>query len=103
MLKSLRQLLHAEAMTVSGRRRSARSPRRRSGRDQKVIHSTEQPIKPDGGLAVLWGNLAPEGSLVKKSAAVQKMWVHEGPAVVFDSMEAATEVVVKRRGRSPAR
>jgi dihydroxy-acid dehydratase len=42
---------------------------------------------------VLWGNLAPEGSIVKKSAATPKMWVHAGPARVFDSMEDAIEVV----------
>jgi len=92
VLKSIRTLLVLEAMTVSGGPISE-VVEAAAWRDQTMIHPLEAPIRPDGGLAVLWGNLAPEGSVVKKSAAAPKMWVHEGPALVFDSMEAATEAV----------
>lgn len=92
VLKSIRSLLKADALTVSGKTIGEVADAAEWS-DTRVIHSLEDPIRPDGGLAVLWGNLAPDGSLVKKSAATPKMWVHEGPARVFDSMEAATAVV----------
>ena len=92
VLKSIRDLLQPEAVTVSGKTIGEEADAA-EWNDPTVIHSMEDPIRPDGGLAVLWGNLAPEGSLVKKSAATPKMWVHEGQARVFDSMEDAIEVV----------
>lgn len=92
VLKSIRGLLHRDAMTVGGKTIGEVSETA-EWNDTQVLRPMEDPIRPDGGLAVLWGNLAPEGSLVKKSAATPKMWVHEGPARVFDSMEDAIEVV----------
>jgi dihydroxy-acid dehydratase len=92
VLKSIRGLLQPDAVTVSGKTIGEVADAS-EWHDTNVIHSVEDPIRPDGGLAVLWGNLAPEGSLVKKSAATPTMWVHEGQARVFDSMEDAIEVV----------
>jgi len=92
VLKSIRGLLQPDAVTVSGKTLGEVADAA-EWNDTNVIHSVEDPIRPDGGLAVLWGNLAPEGSLVKKSAAAPKMWIHEGQARVFDSMEDAIEVV----------
>jgi dihydroxy-acid dehydratase len=53
--------------------------------DKEVIRPLEQPYSPEGGLAILWGNLAPEGSVVKISAMDPAMFQHTGPARVFDS------------------
>ena len=92
VLKSIRDLLQPDAVTVSGETIGEVADAA-VWNDTSVIHSLEDPIRPDGGLAVLWGNLAPEGSVVKKSAATPKMWVHEGQACVFDSMEDAIEAV----------
>ena len=58
-------------------------------RGQRVIHSLEEPISAQGGIAVLSGNLAPEGCVVKAAAVAQQMRRFSGPARVFDSEEAA--------------
>jgi dihydroxy-acid dehydratase len=64
-------------------------------RDPQVIRSVDNPYRPEGGLAVLYGNLAPAGSVVKQSAVVEKMLHHEGPARVFDSEDEATEAILE--------
>ena len=51
--------------------------------NSEVIRSLDTPYLSEGGLAVLWGNLAPEGAVVKQSAVVPEMLVHKGPARVF--------------------
>ncbi|MFY9941196.1 MAG: dihydroxy-acid dehydratase [Desulfobacterales bacterium] len=62
--------------------------------DPAVIHPLDSPYHPEGGLAVLFGNLAPEGCVVKQSAVRPEMMRHEGPARVFDTEEAATEAIM---------
>ena len=64
-----------------------------SGADGQVIRPIDQPHSTDGGLAVLYGNLAPEGCVVKKGGVLPEMMCHEGPARVFDSEEAVTEAI----------
>ncbi len=64
-----------------------------AGADGQVIRPLTQPYGADGGLAVLFGNLAPGGCVVKKGAVAQNMLQHEGPARVFDSEEAVTEAI----------
>lgn len=61
--------------------------------DPEVIRPVENPYSKTGGLAVLKGNLAPGGSVVKRSAVVEEMLVHEGPARIFESDEEATEAI----------
>ena len=61
--------------------------------DPQVIRPFEKPYSPTGGIAVLRGNLAPEGSVVKRSAVEPKMLVHEGPARVFDCEEDANAAI----------
>jgi dihydroxy-acid dehydratase len=61
--------------------------------DETVIHPVEMPCSPTGGIAVLKGNLAVDGCVVKQSAVVPEMMVHEGPARVFDSEESVTEAI----------
>ncbi len=58
-----------------------------------IIRSVDSPHRPTGGLAILKGNLAPEGAVVKESAVAEEMLVHKGPARVFDSEEEAVEAI----------
>jgi dihydroxy-acid dehydratase len=61
--------------------------------DHEVIRPIEKPFSPVGGIAVLRGNLAPDGAVVKRSAVDEKMQVHEGPARVFDSEEESIKAI----------
>ena len=62
-------------------------------RDETVIRTVENPYSPTGGIAVLRGNLASEGSVVKRSAVLPEMLVHEGPAKVYDCEEDAQAAI----------
>lgn len=62
--------------------------------DTNVIRSKETAYSPDGGLAILWGNIAPDGAVVKKGAVLPEMLVHEGPAKVFNSEEESIEAIL---------
>jgi dihydroxy-acid dehydratase len=66
-------------------------------KDTNVIKPVEAPYHKEGGLAVLFGNLAPEGCVVKQSAVLPEMMTHKGPARVFDSEEDATAAIMERR------
>ena len=59
-----------------------------------MIRHLDNPVHKEGGVAVLKGNLAPKGALVKQVAVNPSMLEHEGPAAVFDSMEEATQAVI---------
>ncbi len=61
---------------------------------REVVRSGDDPYSPTGGLAILFGNLAPEGAVVKAAAVAPSMMQHTGPARVFDSEEAATEAIM---------
>lgn len=66
-------------------------------RDPQIIRPMDHPNRPEGGLAVLYGNLAPAGCVVKQSAVCEEMLFHQGPARVFDSEEEATEAILGRK------
>jgi dihydroxy-acid dehydratase len=86
LLRQLKPLLRLEAMTVSGRTMGEEidaSP----VFVQTVVRTAENPIYPQGGIAVLHGNLAPKGAIIKQSAATQALMEHEGRAVVFENLE----------------
>lgn len=85
-------LLHRDVLTVCGalHERFAKAP----SPDGAVIHSLEAPYSQDGGIAVLWGNLAKEGCVVKKGAVLPEMMLHTGPARVFNSEEEATQAIL---------
>jgi dihydroxy-acid dehydratase len=88
LLKELEPLLRGDALTVAGRTWGEilqRVPR--AGTWQDVIAPREKPLHPEGGLAILTGNLAPEGAVIKHAAATPKLCVHRGRAVVFASQE----------------
>jgi dihydroxy-acid dehydratase len=85
-------LLDPDAMTVTGQTlgEAARDAEETEG--QEVVRPLDRPIKPTGGLAILRGNLAPEGSVVKLSGHERQY--HRGPARVFDGEEAAMAAVL---------
>ena len=65
--------------------------------DEDVVHPWSNPVYETGGIAVLKGNLAPDGSVVKAGAVDPEMLVHSGPARVFDSEEAACEAITSNQ------
>ncbi|MFI3243417.1 MAG: dihydroxy-acid dehydratase [Akkermansia sp.] len=80
--------LHTEVPMVSGQS-MAEQIAGLSTQDDVVIRTLDNPYSQDGGLAILFGNLAEEGSVVKKAGVLPEMMVHTGPAVIFESQEAA--------------
>ena len=65
-------------------------------RDYEVIRPLDNPYNSSGGLAILFGNLAPEGAVVKKGAVAPEMMQHQGPARVFDSEEEAVAAILNQ-------
>ncbi len=93
VMKELKGLLKVESKTVSGKSIGKIIARRRVT-DREVIHSIANAYSPTGGIAVLFGNIAPEGAIVKRAAVAPEMMVHQGPARVFDSEEEATKAIM---------
>lgn len=87
-----RGLLHLDCMTVTGKT-VGENIKGAVNRNPEVIRPLTNPYSETGGLAVLTGNLAPDGGVVKRSAVVPEMMVHEGPARVFDCEEDAIEAI----------
>ena len=85
-------LLHTECMTVTGKT-VGENIKDCVNLNPEVIRPIDNPYSTTGGLAVLRGNLAPDGSVVKRSAVVAEMMVHEGPARVFDCEEDAIAAI----------
>ena len=63
-------------------------------KDNSVIRSFDDPYSKDGGLAILWGNIAPDGAVVKKGAVLEEMMVHRGPAKVYNSEEECMTAIM---------
>lgn len=87
-----KNLLYTECMTVTGKT-VGENIEGCVNKDPDVIRPIENPYSETGGLAVLTGNLAPHGGVVKRSAVVEEMMVHEGPARVFDCEEDAIAAI----------
>lgn len=85
-------LLNTDCMTVTGQT-IGENIKDAVNRNPEVIRTVDNPYSKTGGLAVLKGNLAPDGSVVKRSAVVEEMLVHEGPARVFDCEEDAIAAI----------
>lgn len=85
-------LIHTDCMTVTGQT-IGENIKDAVNKNPEVIRTVDNPYSKTGGLAVLKGNLAPDGSVVKRSAVVQEMMVHEGPARVFDCEEDAIAAI----------
>lgn len=84
-------MINTDALTVSGTvaERIAKAP----DADGEIIRKIEDPFSADGGIAVLWGNLAEEGSVVKKGAVLPEMMQHKGPAKCYNSEEEAIAAI----------
>ncbi|MFC1860849.1 dihydroxy-acid dehydratase [Chloroflexota bacterium] len=99
VMKELKELLNIELITVSGKTvadiiADSKAPGR------EVIRSVASPYSATGGVTMLFGNLAPDGAVVKKAAVVPEMMVHQGPARVFDSEEDATSAIMDGKIKS---
>src|SRR5437588_4805373 len=100
LLKRLKDagVLHADAQTVTGRTVGQHADEAKETEGQQVVRPLDDPIKPTGGLAILRGNLAPEGCVVKLAGHERRN--HTGPARVFESEEDAM-AAVRTRGIKP--
>jgi dihydroxy-acid dehydratase len=87
LLRELKPLLHLDAMTVTGRTLGEELEAAPPAFAQDVVRSARNPIYPQGGIAVLRGNLAPGGAIIKQSAADPRLMEHEGRAVVFEGLQ----------------
>ena len=87
LLRELKPLLKLNARTVMGRTLGEQLELDGAGFTQEVIRGISNPIYPQGGVAVLHGNLAPGGAVIKQSAANPALMEHEGRAVVFENMQ----------------
>ena len=86
LLRELKPLMHLDCLTVTGRTLGEELEAAGPGFPQDVVRPMDQPIFPQGGIAVLQGNLAPGGAIIKQSAANAKLMEHEGRAVVFENL-----------------
>ena len=91
LLRELKPLLRLDAMTVTGRTLGEEIELSGPGFKQDVVRSVADPIYPQGGIAVLRGNLAPGGAVIKQSAADAQLMEHEGRAVVFEDAQDLVE------------
>jgi dihydroxy-acid dehydratase len=91
LLRELKPLLHLDALTVTGRTLGEELERVAPPFPQDVIRPRDNPIYREGGIAVLQGNLAPGGAIIKQSAADAKLMEHEGRAVVFEGLQDLAE------------
>src|SRR6185437_6926688 len=91
LMRELKDLLHLDAMTVTGETLGERlkhdsDASRESWIDRSIIAERNKPLEPHGGLVALFGNLAPQGAILKRSAADSNLFEIEGRAVVFSSL-----------------
>ncbi len=89
LLRELKDLLHLDCMTVTGETLGERLGAEAADAwvDRTIIAERNKPLEPQGGLVALFGNLAPQGAILKRSAADANLFEHEGRAVVFSSLE----------------
>jgi|TARA_B110000091_G_scaffold154193_1_gene164180 dihydroxy-acid dehydratase len=87
VLRELKPLLHLDTLTVAGETLGDRLERDPGYVDHRVIAKAEAPLEPQGGLVGLFGNLAPRGAVLKRSAADETLFEKTGRAVVFNSLE----------------
>ncbi len=88
-----KKILNTDLLTVTGRK-VIDNIKDAKNLNEKVIRTVDEPYSEDGGIAILFGNLAPDGSVVKKSAVEAEMLTHEGSARVFDSEEDAMQAIL---------
>ncbi len=96
VMKELKGLLKVDSKTVSGKTVAEIIADSRN-MDKEVIRPMAHAHSPTGGTAILFGNLAPEGAVVKRAAVAPEMMLHQGKARVFDSEEEATKAIMDKK------
>jgi dihydroxy-acid dehydratase len=99
IMHELSGLLKLEANTILGKP-IGDIAKKAKVKNREVIRPLSQPYAPTGGISILFGNLAPDGSVVKSAAVALEMLVHRGPARVFNSEEEATAAIMKGKFKS---
>ncbi len=95
VLNILSPLLHLDLPTVTGETLRQRAETGQNKRPE-VLHTLDAPLAPEGGIAILRGNLAPGGAVVKQSGVLPSMLVHSGPARVFECEEDLENTIASR-------
>ncbi|MFQ6094665.1 MAG: dihydroxy-acid dehydratase [Candidatus Bathyarchaeia archaeon] len=95
VMKKLSHLLHLDAITITGKT-VGENIKGATVYDERVIRPLTDPVHKQGGIAILTGNLAPKGAVVKATAISPKMLVHKGPAKVYDSEEEAMKAILNK-------
>lgn len=95
-ISAIKDLIHPNALTVTGKT-IGRNVARAEVKDPEVIRPLDNPYSQTGGLAILWGNLATEGSVVKPAGVAPSMLTFEGQAIIFNSQEEACEGILQGR------
>ncbi len=88
-----KNLVHVDLPTVTGKT-VGENIARATNKNPEILRPIDNPYSPTGGIAILFGNLAPSGCVVKRSACAPEMMKHSGPARVFDSEESAFKAVM---------
>ena len=91
-----KNLIKTDIMTVTGKT-IAENIKYAKNRNPEILRPIENPYSPTGGIAILFGNLAPNGTVVKRSACAKELMKHSGPARVFDDEKDAMEAVQSRK------
>jgi len=94
VMKQLESKLNLDVLTVTGKT-MGENIQKAQVLDRDVIRPISDPVHPEGSLAVLRGNLAPNGAVVKQAGVHEKMMVHKGPARTFNSMEDAVDALME--------
>lgn len=93
---SKKDLIHLDCITATGKTQGENTKNTKV-KDYTVVKHIEEPYSFTGGIAVLRGNIAPDGAVVKKSAVAEEMLKHEGPARVFNSEEEAIDAILNKK------
>jgi dihydroxy-acid dehydratase len=95
VMNELGNFLHLNSQTVTGKT-IGENIENKTILNSEVIRLVSNPVHQEGGLAVLWGNIAPKGAVVKATAVSPEMLIHSGPARIFDSEEEAMRAILNR-------
>ena len=89
---SKKDLIDLDCMTVTGKT-VGENTKYAINKDENIIHPIDDPYSPNGGIAILYGNICPKGAVVKRSACAPEMMHHVGPARVFDSEDDSIKAI----------
>lgn len=93
---SKKDLIHLDAITATGKTQGENT-KNTTIKDYNIVMPIEKPYSKTGGIAILRGNLAPDGAVVKRSAVAPEMLKHEGPARVFNSEEESIDAILNKK------